>query len=80
MHTTQFVDYVHSFYGTGGIYPLSKAGKPLTKPLIKASIPLMRALMVEQGFPYGDGDGDTMDREFMRGEVFEPLGYNATTN
>lgn len=77
MNTTQFVDYVHSFYGTGGIYPLSKAGKPLTKPLIKASIPLMRALMVEQGFPYGDGD--TMDREFMRFEVLEPIGYKELT-
>jgi hypothetical protein len=73
MKSNHFVDYVHSFYGEGGVYPLFKNAKPLTKDVIKASAPLMLSLMAEQGFPYGDGD--TMDREFMRFEVLEPIGY-----
>lgn len=31
-----FVDYVHSFYGKGGVYELCKDGKPLTRRKISA--------------------------------------------
>jgi hypothetical protein len=69
-----FVNYVHSFYGKGGIYVLSNAdGKTVTRPLIESLLPKMQAVMKQQRWNWGDGD--SLDREFFREEVLEPMGY-----
>jgi hypothetical protein len=68
-----FTDYVHSFYGRGGAYPLRKDGKLLTRTRIEALLPELADKMDEQGWSWGNGD--TMDREFFRHEVLEQHGY-----
>ena len=68
-----FVDYVHSFYGKGGVYELRKDGKPLTRRKISALLPELMNKMAEQKWRWADGD--SMDREFFREEVLHAHGY-----
>ncbi len=72
--TKAFVGYVCSFYGKGGIYVLSNAeGKLVTSTLVESLLPKMREAMKQQDWTWGGGD--SIDREFFREEVLEPLGY-----
>jgi len=69
-----FVGYVCSFYGRGGIYVLSDAqGKAVTRALVTRLLPKMQEAMHKQRWNWGGGD--SLDREFFREEVLEPLGY-----
>jgi hypothetical protein len=78
LHTqTQFVRYVHSFYGAKGVYPLYKNKKPLTLAVIEASMERFNKAMQALGYDYC---GDSIDREFMREEVLEPMGYEQYVN
>ena len=74
-----FVNYVHSFYGKGGIYELRNAeGQVLTKRTIREALPTMHTLMMLVYAECGlDSEfvGDSIDREFMRDEVLEEMGY-----
>lgn len=72
--TGDFVKYVLSFYGKGGIYEMRNAeGKVPTAQLVRSLLPAMVDAMHKQGWNWGDGD--SMDREFFREEVLEPMGY-----
>lgn len=72
--TGDFVKYVLSFYGKGGIYEMRNAeGKVPTAQLVRSLLPAMHDAMHKQGWNWGDGD--SMDREFFREEVLEPAGY-----
>ena len=76
--TGDFIDYVLSFYGKGGIYEMRNAeGQALTRQLAKSLLPAMQDAMHKQGWNWGDGD--SMDREFFREEVLEPMGYTEYT-
>jgi hypothetical protein len=72
--TGDFVKYVLSFYGEGGVYEMRNAeGKVPTRQLVMSLLPAMVDAMHKQGWNWGDGD--SMDREFFREEVLAPLGY-----
>ena len=72
--TGDFVAYVLSFYGKGGVYEMRNAeGKAPTRQLVLSLLPAMADAMHKQGWNWGDGD--SMDREFFREEVLEHAGY-----
>lgn len=73
---THFIEYTLMFYGKNGIYELRKNGKALTKPTVTKLMPELQREMIAQGWDFGGGD--SMDREFFRNEVLEPLGYTQT--
>lgn len=76
--TGDFVQYVMSFYGKGGIYEMRNAeGQALTRQLVKSLLPAMVDAMQKQGWNWADGD--SMDREFFREEVLAPAGYTEYT-
>lgn len=77
MTQDHFINYVHSFYGVNGVYPLYKNKKPLTLAAIKASMVQFNKAMQALGYEYS---GDSIDREFMREEVLEPMGYEEYIN
>lgn len=69
-----FVRYIHNFYGKGGHYPLKRGGKYLTIKQIRHTLPLAHTLM--HRLKHDWGDGDSMDREFIRFELYERvMGY-----
>ena len=69
-----FVKYVLSFYGEGGVYEMRNAeGKTPTAQLVRSLLPAMHDAMHKQGWNWCDGD--SMDREFFREEVLAPAGY-----
>lgn len=67
----KFIQYIHDFYGKGGHYPLVRDGKHLTKKLIKETLPMVEVLVRQQKWNWADGD--SMDREFIREEMYERL-------
>jgi hypothetical protein len=69
-----FLGYCLMFYGKNGVYELRKDGKPVTRAVLQENLPIFEALMEWQEWDFGGGD--SMDREFMRAEVLEPLGYS----
>jgi hypothetical protein len=74
MKDSAFVGYLHSFYGRRGLYELrNKDNKVVTKQLLHQLMPTLRQRMKDTNWDWGDGD--SMDREFMREEVLEPMGY-----
>lgn len=74
MSKHEFAKYIYNFYGKGGLYPLMREGKYLTLQQIKDTLPLAHTLMGEQGWNWGDGD--SMDREFIREQLYEKvMGY-----
>ena len=68
-----FLGYCLMFYGKGGVYELRKDGKPVTRAVLQANLDIYETLMEWQEWQFGGGD--SMDREFMRFEVLEPIGY-----
>ena len=74
MSKHKFATYIYRFYGKRGIYPLMRNGKYLTLKQIKETLPLAHTLMGEQGWDWSGGD--SMDREFIREELYEGvMGY-----
>lgn len=65
---TEFIDYVFSFYGPNGLYPLG-----VNKGEIKSAC-LSYMLLLENGKHEGIkwGGGDTVDRERVRELIEEP--------
>tara|TARA_B100000963_G_scaffold261127_1_gene229335 strand:+ start:418 stop:630 length:213 start_codon:yes stop_codon:yes gene_type:complete len=60
----RFIDYCLAFYGDGGIYEFSMTRDELANGL-------KRRLKNRPEVPF---DGDTIDREFVRDEVFAMRG------
>lgn len=76
MHANKaaLIQYIHNFYGKDGNYPLQRSGKYLTKTVIKQTLPLAHTLMAMQKWKWAQGD--SMDREFIRAELYEKvMGY-----
>jgi hypothetical protein len=68
----EFRDYVHSFYGKGGIYDLG-----CSIPDIEVAINFYYFAMCKHGFrgvKYEWGEGDSVDRERVR-LILEDMGY-----
>ena len=61
----EFIDYVFSFYGEGGLYPLN-----VTKEQIAlATLKYLDNCAVDDGQDWGDGD--SLDRERVRDELID---------
>ena len=58
----QFADYVFSFYGEGGIYPIEN----LAMKHIYTAIGMYFARLLESGIETTWGGGDSVDRERVR--------------
>lgn len=78
---SEFHSYVMDFYGSNGIYPLKRNGRPLTLAAVKqASAQLLRNLRDHRW----EFEGDTVDRERVRdlllgqGYQFPPAGRKAS--
>jgi len=75
----EFVKYIHSFYGKGGLYPHKREGKCLTKRDISITLDLGRVLMSKHKHTWAGGD--TCDREFLRDELYQRvMGFKPVNN
>ena len=72
---TEFVEYVNSFYGQGGIYQLTNCTKD---DIQKACEQYMYDLMTRKTKYEEWGDGDSLDRERVRYILEEEFGFVET--
>ena len=87
---SQFINYVLDFYGQGGIYPLAdpiinnkfverddvlKAFEKYNT-LLDASIQLLKELIIENRYTWGDGD--SLDRERVRDILLQNYNFQWT--
>ena len=67
----EFIKYVKTFYGEGGIYPDFFAKNRPTDDDYAAAYKQLRELRKKQGIAF---DGDTFDRETLRDILYVRLG------
>jgi hypothetical protein len=68
---TEFLKYVKSFYGRGGIYAEFFATNPPERADYVAAYKHLLAMRAAQGIEF---DGDSFDREVMRDILFVRMG------
>jgi len=65
-HTNGFIDYLMSFYGKDGLYPI----KGITRKKIMIAV---CELALKPNFSHKFGGGDSYDREVVRGYILDNL-------
>lgn len=70
-----FINYCNNFYGVEGIYPLYKGDQRLQRLEIRQAVEayIYKLMTREEGWMTW-GDGDSLDRERVRG-ILEEMGY-----